>query len=185
MSRAGVSMSSCAKRRGLGDALDAGEVDALGADELGRGRPCLAVAVEAVVGEEPAERLEPGIERHAVGDERVAAGGKLVGGAGEMEAVARPRLGRAPAEDGAARACRPAPAGRASSPRPAAKPIAATQARVAASWRSQPGRQRFGRHDMQGESPAASGAGYSVKRRSHVIARREAAGVLRERYKAD
>ena len=165
MSRAGVSMSSWAKARRLGDGGDAGEVDAVGADELGHGRPCPRGSgrTGSRRAASPAPRAR--VERHPLGGERVATGGQPVGGARRGGSGRAPAPRACPSRAGR-RASAPSGAGRhRSSPSPAAKPMAPTQARVASSCRSsQPGR-------LSGDTRCrgiarGSGAGYSVKANS-------------------
>lgn len=93
------------ERRATGDGFGPGEVDAGGTDELGLRRLAGPVAVEAVVGEAPAEGLDRQVDRHPARLERVASRRKLRRGGGEGEAVA-----------GAGR--RAAPTGRATPPGP-------------------------------------------------------------------
>ena len=59
MSRAGVLIRSCASRAAPAIRSIRAGVDALGADERATARLAGAVAVEAVVGHQPAERLQP------------------------------------------------------------------------------------------------------------------------------
>ena len=119
------------RRRG-GDPLDPRGVDALGADELGRGRLAGAVAVEAIVGEQPAERLER--RRRARRPRRPARSARPAawrrprragsGRAGARPAVPQPTSAARSAPSGAGQAERP----RRRRPR---SPWPATQARVA------------------------------------------------------
>ena len=76
--------------------------------------PC-AVAVEAVAGEQPAERLERRVELD-LGAQRVDAGGELRDGGGEVEAVARARWARRPSRTAPPRARRRGRAGTSVSP---------------------------------------------------------------------
>ena len=97
MSRAGVLIEILRQRRRSGDPRHPRAVDAVGADEFGHGRLCGAVAAEAIVGEEPAQRLQRGVDLDALGNERIAPGGKPGGGRREREAVAPAGGGGAPA----------------------------------------------------------------------------------------
>ena len=133
-----------------------------------RGRLALAVALEAVLAEEPAERLEPGVDLDRPGLEPVAAGRQL--------ARPRPRAGsgRAPAP----RACpsRRGPrrsravrrrAGRATSPSPASKPIARTHSRVGG--RPALSRQRVSPSGVTRYSGIARGSGAVISGNLHVL----------------
>ena len=144
MSRAGVLMRSwvsaaaAAMRSTRAASTPSGQTRSDGAGGGG------AVAVEAIAGQQPAQRLVGGIERH-LGAKGVDAGGQFRHGGGEVEAVAGARGGGAPAEQR-----RLGRAGRAGQDQGLAEGAPRSPCR-----RSRPGAQASGRRETR-RAPAAS-----------------------------